>query len=137
MLNLHNNKLKTLPFSLATLPLLWRLEIVNNEFNEPLNTLTTQNNPNLRVIKALLREMAQGMVECVQGKVIVLGDAMMGKTSLINSINRSPRERWMSWITGRSKIPVDNRTIGVDVVSLNVQSHHRGEVIPYDHVFVR
>ena len=68
ILYLQNNQLRTLPFSIATLPAILRLDVSNNPLDAPLDTLVTGQHQDIRVVKAMLREMARGMTPCVQGR---------------------------------------------------------------------
>ena len=71
-------------------------------------------------MKELLFELTggSGTTTCVQGKVILVGEAMAGKTTLLRTLNRSGVGQVAARIAGKTSVPLDSRTVGVDVARM-------------------
>ena len=72
----------------------------------------------------------EGTTPCVQGKVVLVGEAMSGKTTLLKTLNWSTMDQLAAWALRRNVVPLESCTIGVDVssmTSLPLGEMRRGE----------
>ena len=93
ILDVFHNKIRTLPISLHTLQLRW-LDIYGNPLLPPFHSIAREwDSANVEPANAvsqvlpILKEMALGSVSrCVMKKIVVVGEVMAGKTSLIRNL---------------------------------------------------
>ena len=78
------------------------------------------------------------MIPMVQGNVVLIGDSKAGKTSLLQSLNRSTLGRFTAKLTRKNRIKDHDRTVGVDVRELKMRKigkESHGEV-PEENIFI-
>ena len=92
----------------------------------------------IQSIKSLVEELQSDstLIPMIQGKVVLIGDALAGKTSLLRSLNRSNWERRKAKLQGTNTIPIEERTIGIDVEDLKIP-HSKREGVSEEDISIR
>ncbi|MEO1513348.1 MAG: leucine-rich repeat domain-containing protein, partial [Planctomycetota bacterium] len=90
VLDLYGNELTSLPPSFAKLAKLRQLDLRNNPLQEPPREVA---NRGFDAIKSYFEELEKGERTSKLLKVVLVGDAEAGKTSLRNALEGSPNPR--------------------------------------------
>lgn len=125
-LDLWGNSIKKLPLTLLQLDRLKSLDMGGNSLDSPFDYIIRGNrtfSEQVKRMRAILQEILEGISPCVQGKVILLGDALAGKTTLLDSLNRSFARRMVSQMSWRSGVSEGTRTVGVNVKKMSSLPH--------------